>query len=189
MTATATQPIPMLTDGVLRLRPWRQEESIALVNILHASMDSVGRWMDWCTPGYSDDDALRWMREMENSWTNGAGECALAIATGGEEAPVGCIAVNQFRAEHRTANIGYWIGQPHQGRGLAARALGLLAPYAFAHFGLSRLEIVAAEHNWPSRRTAEKAGARFEGIARKRLVIHGASVDAAMYSLVTETPG
>jgi RimJ/RimL family protein N-acetyltransferase len=181
---TALLP-PMLHDRELCLRPWRRDDAPALVDLLHASMDSIGRWMSWCTPSYALTDALRWLAEVDQGWASGEGECALAITTGAGP-PLGCIGVNQFRREHLTANIGYWIGEPHQGHGLAARAVRLLAPFAFAHLGLRRLEIVVAEHNLPSRRTAEKAAARFEGIARRRLVIGGNSVDAAMYALVAE---
>jgi RimJ/RimL family protein N-acetyltransferase len=38
--------------------------------------------------------------------------------------------------------------------------------------------------NVPSRRVAEKAGARFEAIARNRIVQHGKPYDAALYSLI-----
>lgn len=185
MTDPVPLPPPVLTNGELLLRPWHEEESTLLVDLLHASMDTIGRWMNWCTPGYSNADALLWMRDVERGWASGEGECALAVTVGGGQ-PLGCVGLNQFRTEYRTANVGYWVGQPHQGQGLAARAVRLLAPYAFERFGLRRLEIVVAEHNLPSRRTAEKAGARFEGIARKRLVVHGESVDAAMYALVAE---
>jgi len=187
-TITPTSP-PTLTDGTLRLRPWRHDEAGLLVELLHASRDSVGRWMNWYTPDYAATDALGWIAAVERGWQDGEGECALAIEAGSEGVPQGCVGINQFRFEHRTANIGYWIGQPHQGRGLAAQAVRLLAPHAFARFALRRLEIVVAEGNGASRRAAEKTGARFEGIARQRLVVHGASVDAAMYALVAGDTG
>ncbi|MGL5096173.1 MAG: GNAT family N-acetyltransferase, partial [Planctomycetia bacterium] len=60
------------------------------------------------------------------------------------------------------------------------------AAWAFAETNLVRLEIVAAVDNHASRRVAEKAGAVFEGIARRRLLVHGASHDAAVYSLVRD---
>jgi RimJ/RimL family protein N-acetyltransferase len=129
------------------------------------------------------------MREVERGWATGEGECALAITRGQSGLPLGCIGINQFRHADRMANLGYWIGQPHQGQRLAARAARLLLPFAFERFGLQRLEIVVAESNHASRRTAEQAGARFEGIARRRLVVHGQSLDAAMYALVAPDVG
>ena len=59
-----------------------------------------------------------------------------------------------------------------------------MAAYGFEKLGLTRLEIVAAEQNARSRKVAEKAGARFEGILHNRLVIRGVAIPAAMYSLI-----
>jgi len=43
---------------------------------------------------------------------------------------------------------------------------------------------VTIPDNRASRRVAEALGARFEGIARNRLVVHGRPTDAAVYALV-----
>jgi RimJ/RimL family protein N-acetyltransferase len=189
MMPNAALPPPTLSDGELCLRPWREDEASVLVDLLQASMDSVGRWMSWCTPAYSSEDALRWLGEVERSWVTGEGECALAITQGHGGPPLGCIGVNQFRYSDRMANLGYWVGQPYQGQHLAARAARLLRPFAFKRFGLQRLEVVVAESNHASRRTAEQAGACFEGIARRRLMVHDQSLDAAMYALVATDGG
>ena len=63
----------------------------------------------------------------------------------------------------------------------------------YAHTGierrqcdLRRLEIVIAEDNRASRRVAEKAGARFEAVARRRLLLRGEPQDAAIYSFTAD---
>jgi RimJ/RimL family protein N-acetyltransferase len=60
----------------------------------------------------------------------------------------------------------------------------LVARFAFDTLQLSRLEIFARPENVASRRVAEKAGAKFEAIARNRMVQHGRAYDAALYSLI-----
>ena len=62
--------------------------------------------------------------------------------------------------------------------------LALSARFGFDQLGLIRVEIVAETGNRASRRTAERAGARFEAIARHRLWIHGRPADAAVYALL-----
>jgi RimJ/RimL family protein N-acetyltransferase len=62
----------------------------------------------------------------------------------------------------------------------------MAARFAFETVGVSRLEIVAADDNVASRKTAERIGGKFEGILRNRLVVNGTSVDAAMYSIVPD---
>jgi RimJ/RimL family protein N-acetyltransferase len=66
------------------------------------------------------------------------------------------------------------------------RAIVALCRYGFAALDLNRIECVIAEDNLPSRRLAERAGARFEGICRNRLMLAGRPVDAALYALTPE---
>jgi RimJ/RimL family protein N-acetyltransferase len=173
-----------LNRGNLRLRLWRENDAEELVHALHESMETIGYWQAWCTPGYSLEDALHWIKLTHESWQGRGDECALAITEERNGELMGCIAINQFRREQQMANIGYWVRQSRQGLGIAARATGLLAPYAFAHLGLQRLEIIAAQENLASCRTAERANAHFEGIARRRLNVRGQWQDAHMYSLI-----
>ena len=69
---------------------------------------------------------------------------------------------------------------------MATEATILLATFGFKELGLRRIEIVTDIENKASRRVAEKAGAQFEGILRKRLKFGDRNIDAAMYSLIPE---
>lgn len=97
---------------------------------------------------------------------------------------VGGAGINQFNHLHNLASLGYWVRQSRQRCGLATAAVRILAKFGFETLGLTRIEIVAASENGPSRRVAEKAGAQFECLARNRLVILGAPLVAAVHSLV-----
>jgi ribosomal-protein-serine acetyltransferase len=59
-----------------------------------------------------------------------------------------------------------------------------LAHHAFRDVHQSRVEIVVAAGNDASLGVARKAGAVHECLARNRLVLHGASVAAHVFSLV-----
>jgi RimJ/RimL family protein N-acetyltransferase len=91
-----------------------------------------------------------------------------------------------LRWQHNFGNIGYWVRQSRQQQGVATRAVRTIAAYGFSCLELTRLEIVAAVDNGPSRAVAEKVGAVFECVARNRLIVNGHPVAAAVYSL---TPG
>jgi len=136
------------------------------------------------TPRYSREDARHWIARGRLAWRGIGDECALAILDRATDELVGSIAINHWQPEYCTANLGYWIRQTRQGRGAASAAVRLLARHALHATNLQRLEIVVATDNTASRRVAEKAGAQFEGIARKRLVLHGQPVDVAIYSIV-----
>jgi ribosomal-protein-alanine N-acetyltransferase len=83
-------------------------------------------------------------------------------------------------------DIGYTIGERHRGRGFATAAVRGVLEIAFAPDGVDlwRVEAVAAVENVASRRVLERAGLRYEGIARGYLVINGERVDHARYAVL-----
>ena len=63
----------------------------------------------------------------------------------------------------KTATIGYWLGEPYWGKGIATEALIAVTSYAFNNFDIERIEAGVYEWNPPSARVLEKAGYLFEG--------------------------
>ena len=62
----------------------------------------------------------------------------------------------------------------------------MAACFSFESLGLNRAELLVPTANVASQRVAEKAGARREGLLRKRLRLNGVAHDAFVYSLVAE---
>ncbi|MBL0142014.1 MAG: GNAT family N-acetyltransferase [Betaproteobacteria bacterium] len=166
----------------LVLRPYCDAYAKELHAAARESVATVGAWMPWCHAGYTEDDSTAWVRKARLAWRNGE-EFAFAMfdRTGRYAGGAG---LNNFNALHNLANLGYWIRESRQREGLAVESTIALAKFGFQVLGLTRIEIVAAEGNRPSRRVAQKAGATFECLARNRLVIHGVPVVAAVHSLV-----
>ena len=148
------------------------------------SLATVGRWMSWCRPDRTEADGLDWYRACEANWDAGTEYEFSAFATSGEY--VGAAGLNQFNRVHNFANLGYWVRESWQGREIALETVILVSEFGFRVLGLTRIEIVVAETNLSSRRIAEKAGAHFEGIARRRILLRGEAINAAMYSLVAD---
>lgn len=86
--------------------------------------------------------------------------------------------------ERFSAEIGYWLGEPFWGRGIAAEAVRLVSAYAFDRCGLLRIFALPFAENRQSLRVLEKAGYTCEAILRSSAVKHGAVRDQALYALV-----
>jgi ribosomal-protein-serine acetyltransferase len=84
----------------------------------------------------------------------------------------------------RSSDIGYWISEEHQGRGLMTRAVRALVDQAFGELELHRVEIQAAESNRRSRAIPERLGFAQEGVRREAESVGGRYLDLVVYGLL-----
>lgn len=84
----------------------------------------------------------------------------------------------------RTAEIGYWLGEPFWGQGIATRAVTGLTEYAFANLDLVRVYAGVFEWNEASKRVLEKSGFIQEARLRKGAFKDGQIIDELIYARV-----
>jgi reactive intermediate/imine deaminase len=167
---------------ICRLRPYTPGDAEPLRDAVRESVEAAFPWLPWCHAEYSLADAAEWIRSRAQLAADGS-EHAFAIVDEAERLLGGC-ALNRIDRVNRRANVGYWVRTAATGRGVAREAVRQLVDFAFRSTDLVRLEIVCAVGNERSQRVAARAGALREGVLRRRLVLHGASVDAVLYSFV-----
>ena len=168
--------------GIL-VRPLIAGDASMLHAAVRASIASLSYWLPWCHPDYSRADAEAWVAHAEAAWARQS-EFPFGVFDEDTGALLGCTGLSQVNGVNRAANLGYWIGEPYRGRGLATRAVTMTAAIAFEELGLVRLEIVVLPHNHPSLRVAAKIGATREAEARNRLMFQGQPSSALVFSLI-----
>lgn len=94
----------------------------------------------------------------------------------------GCGLHLQEDVYRRTAEIGYWLGRPFWGQGLATDAVRTLTAYAFDEYDLVRLWAGVFAWNPASCRVLEKCGYELEGRLRDAVWKDGALTDQMMYA-------
>ena len=166
----------LLSDGVVTLRPWAKADAAELVACIDGDPE-ITRWLDQVPQPYRTKDALAYIR--------GVGESAFAVIDSETGRVLGSIGV-RFSESGDLGEIGYWLRADARGRGAITRALRVVSAWAFGRRAVERLQLRADVENVPSRRAAEKAGYRLEGVLRNvywnaRL---GRRQDWALYSLL-----
>ena len=175
--------LPRLANANLVIRPFEADDADEFVRAAHESIDTVGSWMSWCTPSFNREQALAWFATCDQNRAAGrAYDMGLFCATTGQL--LGGAGINQLSPHHRYGNIGYWVCQSRQGKGIARQAVALLRDFGFTQLGLFRLEIVMGVGNAASQAVAIAAGATFECRARNRIFLHGQPIDADIYALI-----
>jgi len=166
----------------ISIRKYHPEDNAAIVEAVQESVATVGAWLDWCGNSYGLADADAWIAHAISGWDK-AEMFAFAVvdATSGDY--LGGVGLSQIDQDNHSANLGYWIRQSYESRGVGTQAARLAVGYAFELLKLTRVEVVCGAANKPSRRVAEKTGARFEGLKSGRLSVHGRALDAAVYTI------
>lgn len=85
-----------------------------------------------------------------------------------------------------TAEIGYWLGEPFWNKGIATGSVLLATQHGITRLGLVRIYANVYDFNKLSQRVLEKAGYRFECIARKAVIKNGVILDDYRYSFLDE---
>jgi ribosomal-protein-serine acetyltransferase len=169
---------PILTDGVITLRPPTEADAPAMVAAVRSSLAELTPFMPWATADYGEANVFDWLRD-----SRAAGDIRYLILGEDGELAGGC-GLNLFNRFNNSANLGYWLRSDRTGRGYATRAVRLLAGHGLKSVNLERIEIFMSVENEPSRRVAERAGATFEGTQRHRLLLHGRYHDTHVFSLI-----
>ena len=81
------------------------------------------------------------------------------------------------------AEIGYWVGEPHWGKGYATDAIKQLVRFAFDELHLLRLYACVFEHNKASMRVLEKAGFEQEAVIKSSIIKNNKVCSECLYSL------
>ena len=168
--------VPRLVQGGCVLRAWRPDDVDALAAI--ANDWRIARNLTHLFPHpYTRGDAVSWvtassLRPELRAW---------AIEAGGALAG-GCGLVFGEGVFHRTAEIGYWLGVAHWGRGLATAATTAVAEWAFASTTIERLEAAVYAWNPASMRVLEKCGFRREAVLRRSVERDGQVIDRMLYA-------
>ena len=83
-----------------------------------------------------------------------------------------------------SAELGYWLGEPYWGQGIATRAVDLITAYGFEELGMVRIYAGVYEYNLGSMRVLEKNGFVKEGVARMSVIKNGRMYDEHRYARI-----
>lgn len=92
----------------------------------------------------------------------------------------------ELDAQHARAELGYWIGRPYWGQGLATEAARAVLRHGFETLGLHRIHAAYFAHNPRSGRVMEKLGMRREGTLRGHYLKWDRFVDSVVMGILRD---
>jgi ribosomal-protein-serine acetyltransferase len=171
----------------IELRPLTRATGLDPEEFLAAARESgtaLARWMPWYHAQYGRPDVERWFTEADRMWEQRIA-FPMAICDAADHRLLGGVALHDILLYgKREGEVGYWVRRSACGQGIAATAIRAMAAFGVNELGLIRVSMRIRLDNASSRRAAERAGARFEGVLRHGLLVGDSRFDAAVYSLL-----
>jgi RimJ/RimL family protein N-acetyltransferase/8-oxo-dGTP pyrophosphatase MutT (NUDIX family) len=155
---------PTLTDGVVTLRPFRDDDVEKAV----AGHDEViAHWFGWPADSVTPDRMRQAIADWRTAYADDRSQVAFAIEA--EGAVVGSVDVR--RRDAGVGELSWALYRGNRGRGFATRAVRILVDYALSEvgqggLGYTRVEAKVEPENTTSLRVATRSGLRREGVRR-----------------------
>jgi RimJ/RimL family protein N-acetyltransferase/ADP-ribose pyrophosphatase YjhB (NUDIX family) len=157
-------PQPVLSDGDVTLRPWRDDD-VAVAVAGHDEL--IAHWFGWPPDAVTEETQRRAIADWHASYVDERAVVGFAVEADGRL--VGTVDVR--RRDDGVGELSWALFRGSRGRGYATRAVRLLADYALSPaddggLGYWRVEAKVEPGNDASLRVATRSGLRREGIRR-----------------------
>lgn len=165
-----------LAGNKLKLRPFTLDDAPRVVELLNNwNLTSMLARVPF---PYSKKDAATWIGGHKESRTQGT-DWPFAI-----EAKVGLVgAIGIHRTDPETMEFGYWIGEPHWGKGIATKAGRVLIDFAFDILNVEKLAAGHYTQNPASGRVLAKTGFEEIGTGTRPCLARGEDMPSIDYQL------
>ena len=130
---------------------------------------------------YPDGLAESWIAMHRPAWE--AREAATFAITTPEDELRGAVGL-RLTLRHRRGELGYWVGRPYWGGGIATEAAQAVLDFAFGVLALNRVQASHIPRNPASGRVLEKIGMTREGVHRERFLKGDRFEDVVEYAIL-----
>lgn len=155
-----------------------------IYKIVEGSREHLRKWLPWVNDKMLDVTFIEnFVRNTELSNSSKA-EYSFVILK--DEEVIGRIGIYNINYSNYIAEIGYWIGESNQGKGIVSQSCQRILEFAFNGLNLNRIEIKCAVLNMRSQSIPVRLGFKFEGTLRSAELLHGSFHDLYLYSLLKE---
>ncbi|MCI9576660.1 MAG: GNAT family N-acetyltransferase [Clostridiales bacterium] len=164
----------------IRLRPWNLEDASSLQK--YANNPAIaGNLRDAFPEPYTLEDAQAFIQSCQQSNP----KTTLCYAIEVNRQAVGSIGLFvQQDVYCKSAEIGYWVGQPFWRQGIMTQAIRQICEEGFATMDIVRIYAQPFARNFGSQTVLEKNGFQLEGTLRNSVYKHGELQDSYLYALL-----
>ncbi|MBC9910977.1 GNAT family N-acetyltransferase [Chitinophaga varians] len=173
--------IPVNQD--IYLRQLTMQDAPLVYKQLDASRKNLRKFLPWVDYNTNEEHSARFIQMMQRKAEE---QEAIALGIWYQHHLCGVMDLHGWDHQVQKAEIGYWIGESFQGKGIATAACRALITYAFKKLRLNKIEIRFVLQNERSGQIPIKLGFTREGILRHNAKLHGQFVDMVVMGVLRQ---
>ncbi len=153
-----------------------------MFNTIERDREYLRKWLPFVDWTRKVSDSEYFIRSLHAGLSNPS-EVVFTIRFGGVFA--GLIGFKNTDMVNKKSEVGYWLSESFQKKGIMTASVKALVDYAFEQMDINRIQIRCATGNMPSKRIPQRLGFKLEGIERDGEILSGGKfADLEVYSLV-----
>lgn len=165
-------------SGRYRLRPIALSDAPAVFTAIDTQREHLGRWLPFVAVTHRQEQTEEVVAGMEADADN-----PVFVLLDGDSL-AGLIGFKSTNRTTKTTEIGYWLCEQHQHKGVMTQAVQALCQMAFNEMGMEHIEIRCALGNLPSNRIPRRLDFCLDRVeVRGELLSDGFYTDLNVYVL------
>ncbi|MDP9114079.1 MAG: GNAT family N-acetyltransferase [Acidobacteriota bacterium] len=169
-----------LRDG-FELRLVEERHAEEMFSAIESNREYLRQWLPWVDATQSKDDTQAFIRAALEMF---AAQEGFTAAIWHRKRVAGVIGTHRIDWRNRRAELGYWLAQELQGRGLMSDACRLALAHLFDEMNLHRVEIRCAAGNAKSNAIPQRLGFKLEARHRDAELVNGRYHDLLVYAML-----
>lgn len=171
---------PLHVSPYLTLSEAQVGDAPALYQLIDSGRLYLREWLPFIDNSFSASDTTLFLRSV--TAIGNMQEQVYTIRYEGDVA--GIIGYKAIDRVNSKLEIGYWLGEQFQGKGIMTKSCYALLKQAFEQMHMNRIQIKVGVGNKKSNRIPQRLGFKMEGVERDGEWLRGRFIDLEVYSLL-----
>jgi ribosomal-protein-serine acetyltransferase len=173
--------VSILIDNELLLRSFQPDDAPALFKAVDESRTHLRPWLRWVDATTKQEHILQFIQRTQQQLHN---QQALELGIVHNREIIGGIGMHDWDHLLKKAQLGYWIREEYEGKGIMNKCLVRFIDFLFEKPGLNKIEIHFMPSNTRSAKVAERLGFKVEGVIRQSYFMNGRLDDLVITGLL-----
>jgi len=169
-----------VNDNIRLVNP-KVERSIEMLNLINSNRNFLNKYITFAENKNDLKNVSSFLREIA-SFNIGGQKFNLLIEYDGQL--IGLIGFHRIDRANARAEIGYWMAEQYQGRGIMSMSLPIFLHYGFEALAINKVELLTLTDHHKNMKMVEGLGFVKEGMLKEHFFMFDSFQDVLVYRML-----